>query len=98
MTLISYKLALPAASRFTIEAPFHRGKYVDGSHKSTTVSHPPKEDCASAFLHRDSRACQRDHSFCSERLAASTSARGQRSQSTGTTGCACHPGERARYR
>src|SRR5882757_849109 len=98
MALISYKLRVPAASRVTIEAPFHRGKYVDGSHKSTTVGHPAKEDCASAFLHRDARACQRDRSFRSERLEASHSARGQGSHSAHTRGCACRSAERAGYR
>src|SRR5512133_4084371 len=98
MTLISYKLAIPAASRLSTEAPFHRGKYVDGSHKSTTVGHPAKKDCASVFLHRDARACQRDRSFRSERLAASHSASGQGSQSTDTRGCTCRrSAERAGY-
>src|SRR4029077_12280452 len=98
MTPISYKLPLPAASRTTIEAPFHRGKYVDGSHKSTTVGHPAKEDCASAFLHRNARACQRDRSFRSERLEASHSASVKRSHSAGTRGGACRSAERAGYR
>src|SRR5882757_6295924 len=97
MTPISYKLPLPAASRVTIEAPFHRGKYVDGSHKSNTVGHPAKEDCAPVFLHRDARACQRDRSFRSERLKASHSASGQGSQSTDTRGCTCRSAERAGY-
>src|SRR4029077_5780094 len=97
MTPISYKLPLPAASRTTIEAPFHRGKYVDGSHKSTTVGHPAKEDCAPVFLHRDARACQRDRSFRSERLAASHSASSQGGQSTDTRGCTCRSAERSGY-
>src|SRR6476661_4307361 len=97
MTPISYKLALPAGSRLTIEAPVHRGKYVDGSHKSTTDGQPAKEDCAPAFLHRDARACQRDRSFRSERLEASHSASNQGSQSADTRGGTFGSAERAGY-
>src|SRR4029077_9512844 len=97
MTPISYKLPLPAASSLALKVPFHRGKYVDGSHKSNTVGHPAKEDCAPAFLHRDARACQRDRSFRSERLEASHFASGQGCQSADTRGGTCCSAERAGY-
>src|SRR5262245_20193816 len=97
MTPISYKLAVPAASRPSIEAPFYRGKYVDGSDKSTTLRNPAKEDCATVFLYRDARACQRDRSFRSEGLAAPHSACGQGSQSTDARGLAYRAADRAGY-
>src|SRR5215469_14491112 len=97
MTPISYKLALPTASRPDIEALFHRGKYVDGFHKSTTLRHPAKDDCATAFLHRDARACRRDRSFRAARLAASHFARSEGSQSARARRCAYRSAERAGY-